>query len=130
MSVTLDGQTIFEEQGLTISAGSPKRASIERTVAGLDGMLSIDMGARSRQIRQTGTLHAMSRSAMRIRVEAITRFIDGQTHTLVAPDGEVFRHLRMDSFQKVVEHPVGAGVVIDYEIAYTQLGGQDDAASS
>lgn len=130
MSVTLDGQTIFEEQGLTISADSPKRASLERTVAGLDGVLSIDLGARSRQIRQTGTLHAMSRSAMRIRVEAITRFIDGQTHTLVAPDGEVFRHLRMDSFQKVVVHPVGAGVVVDYEIAYTQLGGQDDAASS
>ncbi len=130
MSVTLDGQTIFEEQGLTISADSPSRTSIERTVAGLDGMLSIDLGARSRQIRQTGTLHAMSRAAMRIRVEAITRFIDGQTHTLVAPDGEVFRHLRMDSFQKVVVHPVGAGVVVDYEIAYTQLGGQDDAASS
>ncbi len=130
MSVTLDGQAIFDEQGLTISVGSPSRASLERAVAGLEGMLSIDLGMRSRQIRQTGTLRAASRAAMRARVQTIARHIDGQTHTLVAADGEVFRDLRMDSFQKVAEYPGGPGIVADYEIVYTQLGGQDDAASS
>ncbi|MGE5296960.1 MAG: hypothetical protein ACM3VT_19225 [Solirubrobacterales bacterium] len=130
MSVTLDGQAIFEEQGLTISVGSPNRASLERAVAGLDGTLSIDLGMRARQIRQTGTLHAASRAAMRACVHAITQFIDGRTHTLVAADGEAFSDLRMDSFQKVAEYPAGFGVVADYEIVYTQLGGQDDAASS
>lgn len=130
MSVTLDGQAIFEEQGLAISVGSPSRASLERAIPGLDGVLSIDLGVRTRQIHQTGSLHAMSRAAMRARVQAIAQFIDGRTHTLVAADGETFGDLRMDSFRKVAEYPGGPGVVADYEIVYTQLGGQDDAASS
>jgi len=130
MNVTLDGRAIFDEQGLTIAAGSPSRASLERAIAGLDGMLSIDLGGRSRQIRQTGTLHAASRTTMHARVRTITAFIDGQTHTLATADGQVFSALRMDSFKKVAEYPGGCGVVADYEILYTQLGGQDDVASS
>jgi len=123
MSVTLDGQAIFDEQGLTITVGSPSRACVERAVAGLDGTLSIDLGARSRQVRQTGTLHAPSRAAMHACVQAIAAFIDGQTHTLTTADGQVLDDLRMDSFKKVAEYPGGPGVVADYEIVYTQLGG-------
>jgi len=130
MNVTLDGQMIFDEQGLAISIGSPSRAALERAVAGLDGVLSIDLGTRSRQIRQTGTLRAASRAAMRLRVQAIARFLDGREHTLVTADGETLGNLRMDSFRKVAEHPGGPGVVADYEIVYTQLGGYGDAASS
>jgi len=129
MSVTLDGQAIFDEQGLTITVGSPTRASLERAIAGLDGMLSIDLGARSRQVRQTGTLHAPSRTAMHARVRSITAFIDGRTHTLATADGQVFGDLRMDSFKRIAEYPGGPGVVTDYEIVYTQLGGHGDAAS-
>ena len=123
MSVTLDGQAIFDEQGLTITVGSPSRACVERAVAGLDGTLSIDLGARSRQVRQTGTLHAPSRAAMHARVLTIAAFIDGQTHTLTTADGQVLDNLRMDSFKKVAGYPGGPGVVADYEIVYTQLGG-------
>jgi hypothetical protein len=130
MSVILDGQAIFDEQGLTITVGSPSRASVERAIAGLDGMLSIDLGARARQIRQTGTLHAPSRTAMNTRIRAITAFIDGRTHVLATPEGRVFRDLRMDSFKRVAEYPGGPGVVADYEIVYTQLGGQGDVVSS
>ena len=130
MSVTLDGQAIFDEQGLTISAGSAIRASLERAVAGLDGVLSIDLGSRSRPIRQTGVLHAPSRAAMRARIRAITGFIDGQTHALITADGQAFGELRMDSFKRIAEYPGGPGVVVDYEIVYTQLGGYDDAALS
>ena len=123
MGATLDGQVIFDEEGLTICVGSPSRAAVERAVAGLDGVLSIDLGARSRQIRQTGTLHAPSRVAMHTRTLAITGFIDGRTHTLATADGQVFGDLRMDSFKKIAEYPGAPGVVADYEIAYTQLGG-------
>jgi hypothetical protein len=130
MSVTLDGQAIFDEQGLTISADSPARASIERAVAGLNGLLSIDLGTRARQIRQAGTLRAAGRVAMRARFEAISRFVDGQEHTLVAADGQAFCRLRMDSFKKLAEYPAGPVVVAEYEITYTQLGGHSDAASS
>jgi hypothetical protein len=130
MSVTLDGQTIFDEQGLMISVDSPARASIERAVAGLDGMLSIDLGTRARQIRQTGTLRAASRAAMRNRIQAIAQFNDGREHTLVTADGQGFPRLRMDSLKKLAEYPAGPGVVAEYEITYTQLGGHRDAASS
>ena len=44
MRVTLDGQNLFDEQQLEIEPGSISRVSIERAVAGLDGVLSIDMG--------------------------------------------------------------------------------------
>ncbi len=123
MGVTLDGQAIFDEEGLTIDVGSPSRAAVERAVAGLDGVLSIDLGTRSRPIRQTGTLRAPSRVAMHTRVLAITGFIDGSTHTLATADGRTLGDLRMDSFKKVAEYPGGPGVVADYEIVYTQLRG-------
>jgi len=122
MAVTLDGQAIFDEQGLTIIADSPNRASLERAIAGLDGVLSIDLGVRSRQIRQTGTLRAPSRAAMHTRIQAITEFIDGTTHILTTAEGREFAHIRMDTFKKIAEYPGGPGIVADYEIAYTQLG--------
>lgn len=122
MNVTLDGQAIFDEQGLTLAMGSRGRASLERSVAGLDGVLSIDLGARSRQIRQKGTLRAASRSAMHARIGAILAFIDGRTHTLATTDGQRYDGIRMDSFKRISEHPAGPGVVADYEIVYTQLG--------
>jgi len=122
MHVMLDGQAVFDEQELTITLGSPGRASLERSIAGLDGVLSIDLGARSRRIRQTGVLRAASRAAMNARIDAITAFLDGQTRTLTTADGRTYGNLRVDSFQPLREHTTGPGIVVEYEIAYTQLG--------
>ena len=122
MHATLDGQAVFDEQELTIAIGSPGRASLERSIAGLDGVLSIDLGARSRRIRQTGVLRAAGRAAMNARIDAIAAFLDGQTHTLTTADGRVYDNLRVDSFQQLRERAVGPGIVVEYEIAYTQLG--------
>ena len=121
MSVTLDGQALFDEANVQIRAGSPARASVERRVCGLDGMLSIDLGRQARTIRQKGTLRAASRVALRARVEAVTRFIDGGTHTLVTGDGQSYGDLRMDAFNELGESTAGPGVVLEYEIVYTQL---------
>ena len=52
MKTTLDEQTLFDEQKLEIEVGSFNRDSIEKTVPGLDGALSIDLGRRSRKIKQ------------------------------------------------------------------------------
>jgi hypothetical protein len=122
MHVRLDGQAVFDEQELMITTGSPSRASLERGIAGLDGVLSIDLGARSRRIRQTGVLRTASRAAMNARIDAITAFLDGQTHMLMTADGRVYGNLRVDSFQALREHAGGPGIVVEYEIAYTQLG--------
>jgi hypothetical protein len=52
MSTALDGQSLFGEQQLEIELGSVSRASMERVLPGLDGVLSVDMGGRARKIKQ------------------------------------------------------------------------------
>jgi len=121
MSVTLDGQDVFDERKLEIEAGSVGRDSIERMVPGLDGVLSIDLGSRSRKIKQSGVLRAGSRRQMRKKIGLISLFIDGDTHALVVGDGREFDNLRMDVFKVSRERPEGAGLCCDYEIVYTQL---------
>ena len=121
MKVTLDAQMLFDEQALEISADSFSRDSIERTVPGLNGVLSIDLGLRGRKIRQTGTLRAKSRTHLDERISRIAAFMDGDTHKLIAVSGREFTNLRMDSFKTGTEHPDGTSITIDYEIVYTQL---------
>jgi hypothetical protein len=121
MSTTLDGQNLFDEQDLKIEQGSVSRDSIEQTVPGLDGILSIDMGERSRKIKQRGVIRAKSRSQMNDRVSAILSYIDGDTHTLVIRNGEEFENVRMDTFKVTEEKTSGSGLCCDYEIVYTQL---------
>ena len=121
MSTTLDGQAIFDEQHLKIELGSVNRDSMERAVPGLDGVLSVDLGRRSRVIKQKGVLQAKSKLKMGHRVSLISAYMDGKTHTLVAKSGEEFDNLRMDVFKVSNERTGGLGVVVDYEIVYTQL---------
>jgi hypothetical protein len=121
MNVTLDGQNLFDQQQLNIETSSIRRASVERSMPGLDGVLNIDLGRRSRQVIQKGTLQAKSRTQMNDRIGAISAYLDGSTHMLTTSNGEVFENLRMDVFKAGKEQISGAGMVIDYEIAYTQL---------
>ena len=121
MSTTLDGQSLFDEQQLEIEPESIGRDSIERTVPGLDGVLSIDLGGRSRKIKQRGVLRAKSRSQMDDRISVISAYMDGDTHMLATGSGKEFDNLRMDVFKVSKERASGGGVAIDYEIVYTQL---------
>lgn len=121
MRVTLDGQALFDQQQPEIEAGSFNRASIERAVPGLNGVLSIDLGQRGRKIKQSGTLRTKSRSQLDERINGISACMDGDTHTLIAADGKQFSNIRMDSFTLGKEHIDGAGISVDYEIVYTQL---------
>ena len=121
MSTTLDGQSLFDEQRLEIETGSVRRDSMEKAVPGLDGVLGIDLGGRSREITQRGELRAKSRSQMDERIGAISAFIDGDTHVLVTSNGEEFDDVRMDVFKVNKERASGSGVAVDYEIIYTQL---------
>jgi hypothetical protein len=121
MRATLDGQILFDAQPLEIEAGSFSRDSIERTVPGLNGVLSIDLGQRGRKIKQRGTLRAKSRMQMDERIGEISAYMDGGTHTLVAANDREFSNLRMDSFKVDDERADGAGISVDYEVVYTQL---------
>jgi len=121
MSAALDGQSLFDSQQLEVELGSIRRDSIERAVPGLDGILSIDLGGRGKQIKQRGVLRARSRAQMDERMSAISAFMDGNTHTLITGGGKEFDDLRMDVFEVSKERASGGGVAIDYEIVYTQL---------
>ena len=121
MKATLDTQMLFDEQTLEIKADSFNRDSIERTVPGLDGVLSIDLGLRGRKIRQTGMLRAESWTKLNERISMIAAFMDGDTHTLIIGSDREFVNLRMDSFKTGTEHADGTSIVIDYEIIHTQL---------
>ncbi len=121
MSAALDGQSLFDGQQLEIELGSIRRDSIERAMPGLDGVLSVDLGGRSRKIRQKGVLRAKSRSQIDERISAISAFMDGNTHTLMTSGGKEFENLRMDVFKVGNQRPGGSSVVVDYEIVYTQL---------
>jgi hypothetical protein len=121
MGTTLDGQNLFDEQGLEIEPGSASRDAIERTIPGLDGALSIDLGGRSRKIKQRGVLRAKSRFQMDGKIVAISAHMDGNTHTLITGDGKRFDNLRMDAFKTTEEEVSGDGLCCDYEIVYTQL---------
>jgi hypothetical protein len=121
MSITLDGQILFDKQQFEIEPGSASRKSVERAAPGLDGMLSIDMGGRGRKIVQKGVLLAKSSTQMNEKISAISAYMDGDTHTLAADSGEEFDNLRMDVFKTSKERTSGGGVAVDYEIVYTQL---------
>jgi hypothetical protein len=122
MGATLDGEILFDEQQLEIEAGSLNRASVERAVPGLDGVLSVDLGRRQRKLKQKGVLRAASRVQIDARIAVISAYMDGDTHTLVTSNGEQYDNLRMDVFKVSKERTSGGGVVVDYEIVYTQLG--------
>jgi hypothetical protein len=124
MNVTLDGKNLFDRQQLEIEKQSFVRDTAERTIAGLDGILSIDLGGRGRRIKQTGSLSAKSRLQLNEKISAISAFMDGNIHTLKTGSGEELENLRMDSFTVKNERTSGTGIVVDYEIIYTQLKAQ------
>jgi hypothetical protein len=121
MSITLDGQVFFDGQQAEIEVGSFSRASIERAVPELEGIVSIDLGGRGRKIKQSGVLRAKSKAAMDSSIGVISACMDGGVHALTVDGGDVFENVRMDSFKVSDERTSGADVVVDYEIIYTQL---------
>lgn len=121
MSIILDSQRLFDEQNVKIEAGSLSRDSIEKAIPGLDGVLSIDLGTRGRQIKQRGALRAKSLLEMDDRISLISSHMDGNTHKLVTSDGEEFDNLRMDVFKITRKQISGGGLCWDYEIIYKQL---------
>ncbi len=90
-------------------------------MAGLDGVMTIDLGGRGRKIRQRGKLRTRSRTELNSKAETISAFIDGDTHTLVTAQGQRYENLRIDSVSVKNEQISGSGVVADYEIVYRQL---------
>ncbi len=120
MGTTLDGLKLFDENQLRIEVGSYERERIEKSAPMVDGVISIDLGRRSRIIKQTGTLRAKSCIALSERISAISSFINGNSHILITGSIQ-YQNMRMDSFKVTAQREDGTGIVADYEIIYTQL---------
>jgi hypothetical protein len=123
MRTKLDEQILFDEQLLEIDVGSAQRALKERAVPGLDGVVSIDLGGRGRKLKQKGQMRAASLKQMEERIEQISSIMDGKVHSLVTNEGKVFENVRIDKFKVTGKSESGGGVVVSYEIEYTQLKG-------
>lgn len=119
MKATIDETLEFEQEHLKV--GSYRRDAVERSVTGLDGVMSIDLGMRKRQLVQKGILHAGSAESLREKVNSFSKLMDGRTHKLVLGDGSYFGNLRVDVFEVATENHSGMGPSCNFEIRYTQL---------
>ena len=119
MNAWLDDLISFEEKMIDVK--SLKRDSIERSAAGLDGVISIDLGSRDREIIQRGILRGVSIEQLRDRISVLRSLMDGQTHKLRRADGQVFENVRLDMFEADEVKHCGAGVWCEFEVRYTQL---------
>ena len=119
MRVKIDGMLELDEQNLTI--GSWRRDSSEQTVAGLDGVLSVDLGKRGREIVQNGILRAVSEKALESEIESVMSLMDGGSHTLLLDNEQEFENLRVDIVETDGKAHSGGGVHCKLRIKYTQL---------
>ncbi|MBN1844785.1 MAG: hypothetical protein JW810_03815 [Sedimentisphaerales bacterium] len=120
--IRLDGKKLFDGGEPTWQLASWRRQTLERSFAGVDGVLSIDLGRRQRTLKQRGWLTAASKASLRKRCEEILAHIDGFTHELIDGDGTVYPQVRMDSFKLLSEVYTSNPVRCEYEIIYSQLG--------
>lgn len=119
MKANIDGAVEFEQTSILVGSLSRDRTDI--SVAGLDGVVSIDGGLRSRSIKQQGIVRAVSREQLDLRVGLIESFIDDSEHILTCEDGTRFNHIRVDSVVSSESKHDGAGVSCVVEIEYSQL---------
>ena len=120
--IMLDGKNIFGHGDHTLQVGSWGRETMERRFAGVDGMVSVDLGRRGRKLKQRGWLTAASKAALQKRCEEISAYIDGQAYELVDTNGTVYAKVRMDSFGLLTQVCTASPVRCEYEVTYTQLG--------
>ena len=122
MKANLDEIVCFDESPAELIVKNWKRDYISRSVAGLDGVINIDLGKRQREIIQTGTFRAVSNYALDRKIDTINNLIDGQSHTLLWNNGDSFANLKISSFETAKRNLAGIGPSCDYKICYTQLG--------
>ncbi len=101
---------------------SPQRDIVQRSAAGLDGQVNIDLGFRGRKIVQKGELRAKNQAELQRQIDQINELIDGKLHILKCPDGRIFENLLIDEFQMGSSVTGGAHTCCQYKIAYTQQG--------
>ena len=116
-----DGKELFGKGEQTLQVQSWRREGVDYGFAGLDGVVSVDLGRRERKLKQQGWLTAESVGALMRQMEEISGYIDGQGYELVDGGGIGYRRVRMDSFALLGSITAGNQARCEYEINYTQL---------
>ncbi|MHC5059710.1 MAG: hypothetical protein ACYTFK_01305 [Planctomycetota bacterium] len=119
MKTTLDEIIEFEQTELAVA--SWEWASIERSAAGVDGAVKVDLGRRTRQIVQKGILRAPGREALSAKVDFVCDMAGGASHTVETTDGQRFENLWIDLFKTSSIEYSGRGASCEFEIRYVQL---------
>jgi hypothetical protein len=119
--ITFDGAILFDKGEHTVEPLSWRREAVQRGFAGLDGVVSMDLGRRERKLRQRGQLVSASKASLLQLMELVASYIDGQAYDLIDQDGVFYAQVRMDSF--TLRGPITAAnqARCEYEIIYTQL---------
>ncbi len=115
------GQDLFGSGPHALCFGPWVRRFQRRGFAGLDGELVIDLGLRSRTIRQTGRLQADSTEGFNALLDAINAHCDGAQHDLTDNHGRTHPRVILESFETITPIRQGRGFHCDYEIEYRQL---------
>jgi hypothetical protein len=122
MKAVLDNEIIFNEESFELEIKSFQREVVQRSAAGLDGQVSIDLGLRGRKLVQKGQLRAKNQAELQKIIDAINGLIDGNEHILKSTDGRVFENLVIESFQAGSFVFGGAQTSCQYQLTYLQQG--------
>jgi hypothetical protein len=117
MRAKIDNTIEFEL--LKLKAGSWKRDSVEKSAAGLDGVVSIDLGRRKRKIKLFGIIESQSKGGLEKKKELINALLDGKVHMFEA-DTE-YKNIRIDLFEVVKDDHSGKGISCEFELGLSQL---------
>jgi len=119
MKATLDGTIEFEQ--VELSVGSWRRDNIERSAAGVDGAVKVDLGQRRREIVQKVVMRAPSRTALFAKIDFVRGNQDGRCHSMETGESERFEHLWIDTVKIGSTDYRGRGASCKVEIRYEQL---------
>ncbi len=122
MKALLDNEIFFDEESFELEIKSPQRKIIQRSAAGLDGQVSIDLGLRGRKFIQKGVLRAGNQMQLEQQIDAIDKLVDGNSHILKCSDGKIFESLLIEEFQTGSLITGGAHTSCQYQITYKQQG--------
>ena len=97
MRVWIDREVKIDEA--VLEAGSIRRGVVERSICGLDGVASIDLGDRGREISVKGILRAASGKGLDSFTKMIEAKMDRGTCILSLDNGREFGDIRIDLFE-------------------------------
>lgn len=119
--IRLDGQELFASGPAGLLPGPQARELRQRGLAGLDGLVVVDLGRRGREITQTGRLQADTLESLQDQFAAIEAFADGNEHSLEDDLGRRFPRVLLESFQLTTPIQRGRGYFCDYRAQYREL---------